>query len=123
MDSNSLVTSKFGVQKIGKNMSPVLPKVKDAGVNVRDRLNDVLLSEKHLLNGYQIGCSEVICEQLLNLVNQNMNSLKNIHRNVLSNMFDLGEYQADLATPIQVEDAWDTFNNYKVQLPFQNQSN
>ena len=36
--------------------------------NVRDRLNDVLLSEKHLLSGYGTGCNELICQQLISLV-------------------------------------------------------
>lgn len=44
--------------------------------NVRDRLNDVLLSEKHLLSGYGTGCNELICQQLISLVNQNVDALK-----------------------------------------------
>lgn len=120
MDSNSLVTSDFGVQKIGRDKSPVLPKEKDPSVNVRDRLNDVLLSEKHILSGYGTGSRELICQQLQDLVTQNMNASKGIHQNLLNTLFDLGEYQADTATPMQIEDAWDMFNNYKVQLPYPN---
>ena len=120
MDNNSLVTSDFGVQKIGKGKSPILPKAKDPTVNVRDRLNDVLLSEKHLLSGYGTGCNELICQQLIGIVNQNVDALRGVHTNVLNMMFDLGEYQADTATPMQIEDAWDMFNNYKVQLPYPN---
>jgi len=120
MDNNSLVTSAFGVQKIGKDKSPVLPKEKDPSVNVRDRLNDVLMSEKHALTGYSIGSNEVIDQQLKNIITQNIDSLKGIHHSILTMMFDLGEYQADIATPMQIEDAWDMFNNYKVQLPFPN---
>lgn len=120
MDNNSLITSDFGVQKIGKDKSPILPKVKDSTVNVRDRLNDILSSEKHLLSGYGTGSNELICSQLINIVNQNVNAIKGVHTNLLNTMFDLGEYQADTATPVQIEDAWDMFNNYKVQLPYPN---
>ncbi len=120
MDSNSLVTSDFNVQKIGKDKSPLLPKEKDTSYNVRDRLNDVLLCEKHIIGSYGTGIRELICEQLTDTAEGNMNTLKGLHQNVLISLFDLGEYQADTATPMQIEDAWDMFNNYKIQLPYQN---
>lgn len=121
MDSTSTVTSPLGVQKIGKSMSPKLPKVKDATVNVRDRLNDVLINEKYILNGYNTGSHEMIDQGLLNLVFQNMDRNIRIHRQILEEMFNLGEYQADIATPPQVADTFDVFNGYKTQLPYPQQ--
>jgi hypothetical protein len=118
MDNRTTVTSKFGVQKIGKDKSPVLPKEKDPSVNVRDRLNDVLLSEKHILDGYHSGLNEIIDQQLFDLINKNIDNCRLLQRKMFEQMFDLGEYQADTATPSQIEDALDMFNNYKVQLPY-----
>ena len=119
MDNNSTVTSAFGVQKVGKDRSPVLPKQKDATVNLRDRLNDVLASEKYILDGYRIGSNELIDEQLYKLVKSNSDQVEQCHRQLLTELFNLGEYQADMAVPAQIADAYDMFNNYKVQLPYQ----
>jgi hypothetical protein len=122
MDNRNTVTSKFGVQKIGKDKSPVLPKTKDPGINVRDRLNDVLLDEKHILSAYHTGLNEIIYQQFYDLVKKNSDNCRTLQRKMFEEMFDLGEYQADTATPPQIEDAFDMFNNYKVQLPYsQNQ--
>jgi hypothetical protein len=122
MDNNSTVTSAFGVQKIGKNRSPILPKEKDPSFNLRDRLNDVLAGEKYIMEGYRIGSNELIDDQLYNLAMSNLDQIKQGHRNMLTQMFDLGEYQADMATPSQITDTYDVFNNYKVQLPYAQQN-
>jgi hypothetical protein len=122
MDNNSTVTSAFGVQKIGKGRSPLLPKEKDPSFNLRDRLNDILASEKYIMDGYRIGSNELIDEQLYNLVMSNLDQIKTCHRNMLTQIFDLGEYQADMATPAQITDAYDMFNKYKVQLPYPQQN-
>jgi hypothetical protein len=53
MDTQFVVTTKAGLQKIGRQVSDELPKVKDATINLRDRLNDMLIDEKQLLNNYQ----------------------------------------------------------------------
>lgn len=118
MDNSSIVTSPFGVQKIGKGRSPVLPKEKDPSFNLRDRLNDVLASEKYMMDGYRIGLNELIDDQLYNLSMSNLDNIKKVHREILTKLFDLGEYQADMAMPAQISDAYDVFNKYKVQLPY-----
>lgn len=118
MDNRSTVTSKFGVQKIGKGKSPVLPEKKDPSFNLRDRLNDILIDEKHILGGYYTGLNEVIDQQLFDLAKKNIENCRLIQRKMFEQMFDLGEYQADTATPQQIEDALDIFNNYKVQLSY-----
>lgn len=123
IDNNSTVTSKFGVQKIGKGKSPVLPKEKDPSFNLRDRLNDVLINEKHMIDSYNIGQNELFDEQLYNQVTKNIGNVKLIQRSMLEQLFNLGEYQADTATPQQINDAFDVFNNYQVQLPYKQQSN
>lgn len=97
----------------------MLPKVRDVTVNLRDRLNDVLISEKYIMQGYRIGSNEVIDQQLYDLVMKNLNGLKQIHRRMFEVLFDLGEYQADTATPSQIADTLQVFNNYKSQLSHQ----
>lgn len=117
IDNTSTVTSPFGVQKIGKGKSPVLPKEKDASFNIRDRLNDALSSEKYLIEAYTTGSKELLCEKLYNITNENLNSVKQLQRHLFEQIFNLGEYQADTATQQQIDDAFDMFYKYQVQFP------
>lgn len=121
MDTQSTITSKTGVQKIGKQVSNELPKVKDTNINLRDRLNDVLLNEKHNLVSYQIGINEIINDDLRNLLINNRNRLQGIHTNFFNQMFSLGEYQADATVPAQIANTVQVFNSYKTQLPYPQQ--
>jgi hypothetical protein len=118
MDTHTIITSNTGVQRIGKQVSSELPMVKDANVNVRDRLNDILLTEKHNLLSYQVGINEIINDDLRNIANDNRNSLQDIHTRFFNELFNLGEYQADVATMQQIKDTVDIFNNYKAQFPY-----
>jgi hypothetical protein len=118
MDTQSTVTSKTGVQKIGKTVSNELPKVKDANINTRDRLNDILLTEKHNLTSYQIAINEIINDDLRKVIINNRNSLQDGHTRFFNELFNLGEYQADAAIPAQIKDTFDVFSNYKSQFPF-----
>ncbi len=117
MDTQSTITSKAGVQKIGKKVSGVLPQVKDESFNLRDRLNDVLLTEKHNLVNYQVAIDEIINDDLRNLLIDNRSRVQNTHTTLFNELFNLGEYQADTATPPQIRDAYDVFSGYKTQLP------
>jgi len=117
MDTQSIITSKVGVQKIGKKVSKELPKVKDPNVNLRDRLNDILLNEKQFLVNYQIAINEVINDDLRNLLIDNSSKIQGVHTRFFSELFNLGEYQADVATNPQITDTFDVFNGYKTQLP------
>ncbi|NLO97813.1 MAG: spore coat protein [Peptococcaceae bacterium] len=117
IDVNSTVTSPFGVQKIGKNKSPLLPKEKDQSFNVRDRINDTLGSEKYLIETYTTGSKEIMCQRLYTIVNDNLNNIKQLQRNLFEQLFNLGEYQADVATPQQIDDAYDMFSKYRAQMP------
>lgn len=119
MDTQSVITSKAGVKKIGKTVSNELPRVKDANVNLRDRLNDALLTEKHNLLSYQTGINEIINDDLRKVVIDNRDNLQDIQVKLFNELFNLGEYQADLSTQAQIQDTLDTFTNYKSQFPFQ----
>ena len=118
MNTQQTVITKSGTQKIGVKVTTELPKVKDANVNMRDRLNDVLLTEKHNLVSLQIAINEMINDDLRELVINNRNNIQNAHTRLFNEMFNLGEYQADIATGPQIRDSWDVFNNYRSQFPF-----
>lgn len=118
MDTQNTVTTKNGVQKIGKQVSNELPKVKDSSMNLRDRLNDILLDEKQILINYQIAINEMINDDLRDLLSGNRNLIQGAHTGFFNELFNLGEYQADVATAPQINDTLNVFNNYKTQLPF-----
>ena len=117
MNTQSTVTSKMGVQKIGKTVSDELPKVKDINLNIRDKMNDILFYEKHNLVNYQIATNEMINDDLRGLLINNHNRVQAAHTNFFNELFNLGEYQADIATKPQISDIYDVFNGYKTQLP------
>jgi hypothetical protein len=121
MDTQLIVTSKMGVQKIGKTVSPELPKVKDININIRDKMNDILFYEKHNLVSYQIAINEVINDDLRTLLINNRNNIQSAHINFFNELFNLGEYQADIATKPQISDINDIFSGYKTQLPLSQQ--
>lgn len=118
IDTQSVITSKAGVQKIGKQVSPELPKVKDASINIRDRLDDILNDEKHNLVRYQIAVDEAIEPGLYKMLNDNKSRIQGAQRRFFEQLFELGEYQADVATKPQIADAVDMFLNYKSQFPY-----
>lgn len=117
MDTQSVVTSKMGVQKIGMRVSNELPKEKDVNINLRDMVNDILFYEKHNLVSYQIAINEIINDDLRNLLIENRDRIQGLHTSFFSELFSLGEYQADAATPQQIKDIYDVFSGYQVQIP------
>ncbi|SCY81501.1 spore coat protein [Alkaliphilus peptidifermentans] len=119
MNTEQTVTSKTGVLKIGKSVSDKLPQVKDPSINIRDRLNDVLLLEKHSLVSYQIGINEIINDDLRQLVIKNRDNIQQLHTQCFNELFNLGEYQANAATKSEIADLVEIFKGYQVQLPLQ----
>lgn len=122
MNTQSIITSKNGVQQIGISKAvanPKLPQTKDPTINVRDRINDVLLTEKHNLVSYQIGLNEIIDDDLRNVITSNRNNLQGLQVKFFNELFNMGEYKADVASSSQIADTAETFSNYKVQLPNQ----
>ncbi|MGB4304401.1 MAG: spore coat protein [Syntrophomonadaceae bacterium] len=119
MDYQSTVVSPTGVTKIGKTVSAELPQVKDQSFNMRDRLNDMLATEKYNLVNYQIAINELINPQLRQVVDKNCTRLQGLHDQFFAELFNLGEYQADIALYPEIADAIQVFTNYKAQLPYQ----
>ncbi|NLD48961.1 MAG: spore coat protein [Clostridiaceae bacterium] len=118
MDTQSIVTTQSGAQKIGKRVSDEFPKVKDANVNLRDRMNDILLDQKNMLVSYQIAINEILNDDLRNLLADNRNKLQGAHTGLINGLFDMGEYQADVADKPQIKDVLDVFSGYRTQLPY-----
>jgi hypothetical protein len=104
---------------LGKQVSGKFPQVKDPSLNVRDRLNDALTMDKYSLVGYQYGLNEVIDPQLRQVLLKNRDRLQDAQVRLFTELFNLGEYQATIASPGEVTDAYDVFIGYTSQLPMQ----
>ncbi|MFT9496701.1 spore coat protein [Anaerosolibacter sp.] len=119
MNTEQTVTSKTGVQKIGKTVPNELPKVKDSSINIRDRLNDVLLMEKHNLVSYQTGINEMINDDLRQIAIRNRDQLQQARTQYFNELFNLGEYQANIAMNPEIADLVDVFSGYLAQFSTQ----
>lgn len=118
MDTGSIITSKSGAQKIGKQPPPGMQMPKDASINDRDRLNAILMHQKQIIQGYTTGLNELFNSSLYHLTEKNRGRVQELHTQTVKALFDMGEYTADLAPKEQVTDAYDTFCGYKSQLPY-----
>lgn len=119
MNTQQIVISKAGVQKLGKTVTNELPQVKDPSINLRDRLNDVLLMEKHNLVSYQIGINEIIDDDLRGIVTTNRDEIQQVHTDYFNELFNIGEYQANIASNQEVADMVEIFSGYQSQFPLQ----
>ena len=67
----------------------------------------------------QIAINEMINDDLRELLISNRDRTQQAHTRLFNEMFNLGEYQADVATAPQIRDSSEVFSNYRSQLPLQ----
>ncbi len=87
-------------------------------VNDRDRINDLLASEKYLTEGYNISTFEATTPELQNTLKNILNETHNNRKALYQLMEQRGWYKAEKADQQQISQAYNQFNNYKSQLPF-----
>ena len=117
MDVQSTITTETGALKIGKKVSMNLQK--DEKINDLDRLYDLLLHEKHLLQVYQISQHEAFDGDFMNLIHDNRNRVQDQHGKITQVLFDMGEYTADAAPASMAKDVSAVFMGYLDQLPYE----
>lgn len=110
------MTTETGAQKIGKKASSGIKQ--DRTLNDLDRLYDQLLQLKHMLHAYTIFWHEAFDDQLQTIIEQNVKHLKDEHQRIVDQLFEMGEYTADVAPDTQVRDISTVFNGYLNQLPY-----
>ncbi len=116
MDTQSTITTETRARKIGKKVSQNIKK--DQSFNDLDRLYDVLLHEKHLVQVYQISRHEAFDPALEKLFRDNQNRVQEQHGRITQVLFDMGEYTADAAPVSLAQDISAVFMGYLDQLPF-----
>jgi len=103
-----------------KNPSTQVPKGTE--LNDRDRLNDMLATEKWLTDGFNVFVRETSHQQLYHDVLQILNETHHACRDVFNLMFEKGWYSLHPEQPSHVADHYQKFSGYQSQFPNQNQS-
>lgn len=95
-----------------------LPKVKDANVNDRDRVQDLLAQEKYLTASYNVAMYEAGHDALYQTIKENFDACHQIQRQIFNAMFQKGWYKLPVADAESVAHTYNQFKQYQGQLPF-----
>lgn len=95
-----------------------LPQVKDATVNDRDRMQDLLAQEKYLTAAYNVAMYEASHEGLHQVMKQNFDVCQKLQRQLFNAMFDKGWYRIPVADAQAMSTALQQFKQYQTQFPF-----
>jgi len=93
-----------------------LPKVKGPEMNDRDRLNDMLATEKYLTDNFNVFAREASYSELHQDVSQILNQTHQETRNLFTFMFNQGWYTLQAESAQQVAQAAQQFSNYQTQF-------
>lgn len=105
--------------QIRQPSSGQLPKVKGPEFNDRDRINDMMATEKYLSMGYNIGVFEANDDELRQELLGCLNETHEFQRHLFQAMFDRGWYKMETANEDAVHKSATDFHNYKTQMPYQ----
>jgi spore coat protein CotF len=95
-----------------------LPQVKDANVNDRDRMQDLLATEKYMTQGYNISMNEAGHDALFQVLKQNHDDCQQLQRQIFNGMFKKGWYKLPVADAQSVAHTYNQFKQYQTQFPF-----
>lgn len=91
---------------------------KDATVNDRDRMQDLLAQEKYLGVAYDMAMNEAGHEDLYQVFKQNHDTVHHLQRQLFQTMFQKGWYRLPLADAQAVGLTHERFQKVRSQLPF-----
>jgi spore coat protein CotF len=111
-------TFEGGHMVMYRQESTGLPQVKDANVNDRDRMQDLLAQEKYLGVAYNIAMNEAGHEELFQVFKQNHDNIHQLQRNLFNTMFKKGWYKLPVADAQAVAQTVQQFQQYQTQFPF-----
>jgi spore coat protein CotF len=108
-------------KEIKNTQTGQLPQVKGMEMNDRDRLNDMLATEKYLTDNLNIMQREASHRKLFDDLNLALNETHQVAREAFDMMFKKGWYKMQGADRNEVEKTQQQFANYhSSQLPFSN---
>ncbi len=95
-----------------------LPQVKDANVNDRDRMNDLLAQEKYLTSSYNVAMYEASHDALHRVIKENFDTCQRMQRQLYNTMFKKGWYKLPVADAESVTQTYNQWQKYQAQFPF-----
>jgi|SRR5579875_645383 len=95
------------------------PQVKGPQLNDRDRLNDILATEKYLTDSFNIAAREASHQQLHNDILQILTETHQAARQAYELMFRKGWYSLTAAEQQELSQTAQQFGNYSTQFPYQ----
>lgn len=107
-----------GTPSGGQQQQTGLPRVKGPEMNDRDRINDVMATEKYLTTAYNIAVNEASTEQLYRTQMNLLNELHQCQRDLFNLMHRKGWYKIDQAQAQDVYQTAQQFANYQTQFPY-----
>ena len=100
-----------------KNPSTQVPQ--NVQFNDRDRLNDMLATEKGLTDGFNVFAREASHQALHSDIMHILNETHRAARDVFNLMFEKGWYSLHPEQPTQIAKEYQKFQGYESQLPRQ----
>ncbi|WP_236838725.1 spore coat protein [Caldalkalibacillus salinus] len=100
----------------------MLPKVKGPEMNDRDRVNDVLATEKYLITVANIAAWESSHSELHQDAVSICQELQECHRDLFNLMFKKGWYKLEAEEQQKLDQAYKQFSNYSTQFPYTTQA-
>jgi len=122
MNTNRGSYGGYQQQRYGGSTSPTIKNPSthfDQGTqfNDRDRLNDMLATEKWLTDGYNVFAREASHQNLFNDVLHVLNETHHACRDLFNLMFEKGWYSLHPEQSSNIADHYQKFSSYQSQFP------
>ncbi|UOF91638.1 spore coat protein [Fodinisporobacter ferrooxydans] len=102
-----------------KNPKPANePQVKGPELNDRDRLNDILATEKYLTDSFNVAAREASHDLLHQDIMLILNDCHRAARDVYNLMFENGWYKLEAEQQQKLDQMNQQFNGYTTQFPY-----
>ena len=88
----------------------------NSGLSEKELMQDLLMCEKHGTESYSVGVTESSCSNLRQVLTQFEQNIFKSLESVFKTMNEKGWYQTKKADSQEVQQAKDTFNQFKNQL-------
>ncbi len=103
---------------IKNSKPPGEPQVKGPEMNDRDRLNDILATEKYLTDGFNISVREASHDELYQDWMQILTETQQASRDLFNLMFQKGWYKLEAEEQQKLDQTYQQFSGYSSQFPY-----
>lgn len=95
------------------------PQVKGPELNDRDRVNDILATEKYLTDSFNVSAREASHTSLHQDIITILNETHQCQYELFEMMFRKGHYKLEAEEQTKLDQAFQQFSNYSTQFPYQ----